>query len=112
MAMTLNFFDRQTLIEGTFYSEIFETTPYTQIVTELRGFAKTGTGTATLVLEQTTDPRLNDWDPLNPSLSWSAGAADVEPTTDGLLRFVRAKVTITTGTVAVIEAIGVAREST
>ncbi len=111
MAMQLNLFGRQTLIEGTFYSDIFDVTAYSNVQFELRIFHQNGTGSVEAQLEQTTDPRLNAWSDAGSAVSVSGDGKAGTGKASGLLKFLRAEVTIPASTTgAVIEVIGVARE--
>ena len=116
MSMVLSFLTRQTIIgdqNGSidYYSEIFDVSAYAELESELRVFAVLAASTTIDVdVEGTNDPRLADWQVLS-SFSQATAKDEQQLTSSKLLRFVRVKATINTAKQAVIEVVGVARES-
>ncbi len=120
MAQTLRFFNRQMLMgddgsSTTYYSEVFDSMKLSILDVELRVYAANAAATQTVTrLETTTDPTLQDWQDL--------GTADLKQTGPGAVRisysaaespliYVRARVTLASGTTSVFSLVAQGRES-
>ena len=115
MGMVMQFCPRQMLIgnvltAATYYSEIFDSTPYAEIGLEFRAFTMSLTQGGVIVeLETTTDPTLVNWTGLGELNLMVPGSLRGEY--GDLLQFVRVRVRYGKETSAVVEVVGVARES-
>lgn len=117
MARVLPFFPRQTLVGDrgggtTYYSEIFEVPADSVLDCQFRIYAGSpGAGLMGVGIDHTTDPTLHTW------ITAGFDITPVDPGSKtgsyiGLLRFVRARLTVRADDTYTIEFTGIAREST
>lgn len=101
MARMINFLPQRSLAGGsTVLSEIFEVTEFSKLVAELRIFSISGAGVVTGLIEESIDPGLREWATL--STFTASAATGIKTAVNDPLRFIRAKVTVPTGTNAVV----------
>ncbi len=110
MAEPIVFYPKYTtLVEGTYYSDPYEVTPYKSLSVEVFNAAAITSGTITGTLQESSD--LETWTDITTSLAPSAGASATDDFSD-TVRYVRLKIVIgATGGVVTFWAKAVARES-